>query len=152
MKKEKPANQSNFLKSPLMIRVYKYFIILWAIVITSSLFYYLINKAAQKSYWQVLNSAFFYINIPLLSYALLSFVAQRGLFNGIRYSLKQAQAYFFKKSRLEMMATYSVDHDQDLKKILQEKYLYTSPYSDTTLPLVIVTTLTFFLMILFSFI
>lgn len=123
---------------------------LWSLVLISSLLYYKFFNSQNLSYWHCLNSTLFFINIPVFCYALLSFVAQRGLFNGIRYSLKQTSAFFFKGKRSAYMSEFSVDNEQELSRVLKEKYLYTSPCSDVTYPLLAASGLTFIVMILFA--
>ncbi len=124
--------------------------VIWGLVLISSLLYYFLKNSAGHSFWRILNSWLFYINIPFFCYALLSLVAERGLFNGIRYSLKQLRAFFSKHHHSQLMNEHSVNSDEELKRVLKEKYLYTSPYSELTLPLLLASGATFLLMILFA--
>ncbi|RRD93535.1 DUF3899 domain-containing protein [Clostridiales bacterium COT073_COT-073] len=150
MNKESIPAKTCPLRRPLVRQSLKYLLTIWLTVLVSSLLYYQFGNSAGRSYWYLLNAGFYYINIPLFCYALLSMVAERGLFNGIRYSLKHAKAFFFKRSRTQMMDEYAVNSGSELKQVLQEKYLYTSPKSRHTLPLLISSGLTFLIMVAVS--
>lgn len=141
---ETPSSYSHLLR-----RALKYFLVLWILVLVSSLLYYFFGNSLNRSFWYIWNSAFFYINIPVFCYALLSFVAGRGLFNGIRYSMRVAKLFFSKRSQTQMMEEHSADQ-KELKQILKEKYLYTSPHSEHTMPLLLSSSLTFVWMIVAS--
>lgn len=156
MKNTKQSDTNNlsknciFCKYPLLRRSLIYLGVLWSLVLVSSLLYSFFTQDTTLTFWDILNTCLFYINIPVFCYALLSFIAQRGLFNGIRYSLKKTRTFFFKQHKEQMMQEHSANSEQELNEILKEKYLYTSPYSDSTLPLLIAGGLTFFLMIVFA--
>ncbi len=126
--------------------------LLWLLVFVSSLLYYTLGNAAGHSYWYVLNSSLFFINIPVFCYVLLSFVAECGLFNGLRYSVKQVRTFFFKHHRSQLMEEYSAANEEELKTILKEKYLYTSPSSELTPSLLLASGVTFLLMVGFAMI
>lgn len=140
-----------FCRFPFLRKALIILVILWGLVLLFSAAFYFWGNSAGRTYWYLLNSTLFYINIPVFSYALLSFVAERGLFNGIRYSLKQTQAFFFKNARNNMMDEFDAETEAELKEILKEKYLYTSPYSELTLPLLLASGLTFVVMVVFTF-
>lgn len=153
-KQPQPANPSKnciFCKYPFLRRSLLYFVILWCLVLVSSLLYSFSLREKSIDFWTALNTTLFYINIPVFCYALLSLVAQRGLFNGIRYSLKQARTVFFKQYKQQMITEHSANSEEELKEILKEKYLYTSPYSENTLPLLIASGITFLLSVIFTF-
>ena len=121
--------------------------LLWLLIFVSSLLYYNFANSASRSYWYILNSCLFFIDIPVFCYALLSFVAERGLFNSLRYSFQQVRAFFFKHHRSQLMEEYSATSEQELKAILKEKYLYTSPSSSLTMPLLFASGITFVIMV-----
>ena len=121
--------------------------LLWLLVLISSLLYYTLDRSSGRSYWQALNSSLFFIDIPVFCYALLSWVAERGLFNGLRYSIKQTRAFFFKHHRGQLMEEYAAASEKELKTILKEKYLYTSPSSELTPSLLFASGITFLLMV-----
>lgn len=128
-----------------------YLIVIWGLVFVSTLFYYYLGNAPGHSLWYVFNASLFFINIPFFSFAVLSLVAERGLFNGIRYSVKQVKYSLFKNKQNQAFDEYNVNSAEELREVLKEKYLYQSPRSTSTFPLLLVSGITFLFMIIFSF-
>ncbi len=151
MSPQKSNPESSFRARLSLKKTLLCFGLLWILVLVSSLLYYTLGNAAGRSYWHIFNSSLFFVNIPVFCYALLSFVAERGLFNGLRYSLKQVRTFFFKHHRSQLMEEYAAATEEELKGILKEKYLYTSPSSDLTPPLLMASGVTFLLMVGFAF-
>ena len=115
MSPQKSNPESSFRARLSLKKTLLCFGLLWILVLVSSLLYYTLGNAAGRSYWHIFNSSLFFVNIPVFCYALLSFVAERGLFNGLRYSLKQVRTFFFKHHRSQLMEEYAAATEEELK-------------------------------------
>jgi len=113
MSPQKSNPESSFRARLSLKKTLLCFGLLWILVLVSSLLYYTLGNAAGRSYWHIFNSSLFFVNIPVFCYALLSFVAERGLFNGLRYSLKQVRTFFFKHHRSQLMEEYAAATEEE---------------------------------------
>ncbi|MBN2797204.1 MAG: DUF3899 domain-containing protein [Clostridia bacterium] len=125
-------------------------IILLICFLMTALFYYQFNSKERSLPIVWINTSFI-VTILFFCYALIAFVVQRGLFNGIRYSSKQVKATLSKTHKVLLMDENNLSNEDDFKDFMKEKYLYTKPYFKSTYPLLISSTILFIAFSIVSF-